>query len=317
MFSKILAELNIPQKCKNYRLNLWQCPHFIFPMLGLIIIAAIILAYIIGQEYIEDPLSVALIVLILSSVLMFLNYLITQSFEKLAEVSKMRADFIHIVSHQLRAPLSNFKWGVEALLEAFNNKNAKGQVEYMDILRDNTERMLELVSELLTVSRLEEGRLPLKIEGLDLEKIADKVLKRFAAYAKAANVNLGFESPHNLPRVFADGMLIQQVIEAFLDNAIKYGGREVKVSLNFEKPSKQVKFEVRDTGKGISPEERKYIFEKFFRGEQAKKIVPDGTGVGLFIAKEIIERHRGRVGFFANKEGGSTFWFALPAAKGL
>ncbi len=311
MVSKILKELDIISKCQDYRLKLWQCPHFIFLLLGVLIMITLILAYFLGQKYIEDPTLVIITISTLAVILMTLNYLITHSFEKLAEISKMRADFIHIVSHQLRTPLSNFKWGLEALFNAFQKNKTQEQVEYIDILRDNTKRMLDLVSELLTIAKLEEGRLPIKFEKLDFKLLVVQTLKRYEAYLKAANVKADFETQDNLFFIKGDQLLLQQVLECLLDNAIKYGGKHIKISLIYEK-SNQLKFKIEDDGQGILPEEQKYLFKKFFRGENAKKIIPEGTGLGLFIAKNIIERHKGTINFSPNKPKGSIFWFTLP-----
>jgi len=161
---KILDQLNIPKQCKKYGLSLWQCPSFLFLIMGIIICLVSILVYLIGTKYVTEPRVVALIVLIITAILLILATAITNSFEKLAEANRLKTEFISVVSHQLRAPLSNLAWTLEVLMSGRIGKIEKEQVEYFKILKENSDRMKDLVKDLLIVSRIESARLSLKRE---------------------------------------------------------------------------------------------------------------------------------------------------------
>lgn len=322
--SAILSQLNLISQCRKYQLPVWQCPQFVFLIMGLIIVGSTLLTYFISIKFVADPLIVSIIVILLTTLLLILDFIITRSFERLAEVAQMRANFISIVSHQLRAPLSNFKWAIEAVMPRNLEKTQEKRLEYLEILKENADRMTDLVSDLLTVSRIEEGRLPLKKEGFALSKIVKETIKHFAPFARARNVKIELTGPEKLPLAWADPQQIRQVIENLLDNAIQYtpamlgkkgkaGKKEKgKVKIIISQQNKKILFQIEDTGMGISQREQKYVFKKFFRAENAKRWQAQGSGLGLFIAKSIIERAGGKIGFKSQENQGSTFWFTLP-----
>ena len=309
---KNLEQLNIPAQCKKYGLSLWQCPQFLFILMGVIIIASTLTTYAIGTKYIEEPELVALIVLLITAILFIVAAVITRSFERLAEASRMKSEFISIVSHQLRSPLSNLKWAIELLMSGRLGKIEEKQTEYFRILKENSGRMGELVSDLLIVSRIETARLPLRKDEFSLENLIRELIKEFESFARASNVEIEFKSEANLPKILADPSRIRLVIENLLDNAIRYVKDSGKVKMLLEKRAQNLYFEIKDNGVGIPKEDQKYIFQKFFRSENVLKYQTQGSGLGLYISKAIIERSAGKIGFKSQEGVGSTFWFTLP-----
>ena len=309
---KILKQLNIFAQCRHYGLSLWQCPQFLFIVMGILIGLTSIISFAIGTRYIADPPFVAFNVLLLSVFLFVIAFLVIRSFEKLAEANRMKSEFVSIVSHQLRSPLSNLRWALELLMSGRLGKIEEKQTEYFKILKENAARMRELISDLLIVSRIETATLPQKNEEFSLKDLTEKVLEGFEAFARASNVEIKFEAEKDLPLVFADPSQIRQVLENLVDNAIRYIHGRGKVEIKIKKRNKSLYFEIKDTGVGIPKEDRKYIFQKFFRSENVLKHQTQGSGLGLFIAKSIIERSGGRIGFRSEEEKGSTFWFSLP-----
>jgi len=309
---EIFAQLNISAQCKKYGLSLWQCPQFLFLIMGIIIIVSTLTAYAIGQRYIEDPQIVSLIVLLATAILFIIAVIITHSFERLAEASRMKSEFISVVSHQLRSPLSNLRWAIELLMSGRLGKIEEKQTEYFRILKENSGRMQELVSDLLTVSRIETATLPLKKKEIFLPDLINKLISEFEPFAKASNVEIEFKSQKDLPKVLADPSQIRLVVENLLDNAIRYIKDKGKAEIRLEKKGKNLYFEIKDNGVGIPKEDQKYIFQKFFRSENILRYQTQGSGLGLYITKAIVERSGGKIGFKSQEGVWSTFWFTLP-----
>ena len=312
---EILNELNILSRCKEYGVSTWQCPQFLFLIMGLIIGGTSIGSFMIGTRFITDPALVALIVLIVSAVLFVLSFLIVRSFERLAEANRMKSEFVSVVSHQLRSPLSNLGWALEIMMSGkMGDINGK-QLDYFKILKDNVSRMKDLASDLIVVSRIETAALPINKESFSLGDLVEKIMKEFKAFARASNVKLVFDKEDNLPLAYGDASQVSQVFGNLLDNAIRYteGGGEVKVTA--KRKGKNLYLEVKDSGVGIPEDDQKHIFQKFFRSSNIMRYQTQGSGLGLFIAKSIIERSGGNMGFSSKEGKGSTFWFTLPVKK--
>jgi signal transduction histidine kinase len=310
-----LSQAGVINQCRKYGLPLWQCPQIVFAVMGGFIAFSAIIAYSISSKYVEDPLLIAFFVILLTWVLLILSYIVTRSFERLAEASRMKIEFLTIMTHQIRAPFSNMRWVTDLLMSEKKGPLGERENEYFKILRENSKRLEELINKIITVSRIEQGELPSKKELTSLKKLVDKVIFEFKPFAEASNVTVEFKSQGNLPKVSVDDSQIREVIENFIDNAIKYTGEKGKVEVLLSNKGKNVCLEVKDSGVGVPKEDQKYVFRKFFRSEVAMKKQTQGSGLGLFIAKSIIESHRGKIGFTSQEGKGSTFWFTLPAAK--
>jgi len=308
-FKRIIEQLNLLAQCQRYRVPLWQCPQFLFLIMGIIIVGAAITAYLIGMRYIEDPEIIALMVLALSGILFILTYIITISFEKLAEANRMKSEFVKIVSHQLRSPITNVSWAIDSLMSGGLGRIQKSQLEYFKILKENSSRMKELIKDLLITSRIEEGALPIRKEKVSLVKIVESLISEFKPFALASNVKVEFDFDKNLPEIFTDSHQIKVVIENLLDNAIRYIKRKGKVKIHLEKKENDIYFRIEDNGIGIPEEDQKYIFQKFFRSKSEEK---QGTGLGLFLTKSIIERLGGKIWFESEEGKSTTFWFNFP-----
>lgn len=312
IFKKIFSQFNIINQCRKYKLSLWQCPHFLFLIMGIMIIISILVSYAVSSRYISDPLLVALIVIFLTIVLFIIAVIITNSFEKMAEANRLKSEFISIASHQLRSPLSNLNWTIEFLISGRSGQLGEKQIEYLKILKENSLRMEELISDLLTISRIEAAMLSLNKKEISLEELIKEQIFKTKAIAESAGVKIEFRAQANLPKIFADPFQIKQVIENFLDNAIRYSRKNGKVEIKLEKRDKNLYFEIKDQGIGIPKEDQKHIFQKFFRSSNVSKHQTQGSGLGLYIVKSIIEKSGGKIGFQSKENQGSTFWFTLP-----
>ena len=273
---------------------------------------SILLVYAIGTKYIEDPYMVSLVIIVITLVLLVLAYVITRSFDRLAEANRMKSEFVSIVSHQLRSPLSNLKWTLDLLLSERVDLDDKKELEYLKILEENTQRMGNLISDLLTVSRIEQGRFTPRKESISLDELINKVIEEAKVFSKAVNAEIIFKPGENLPKIFGDPSQIKMVITNLLDNAVRYTRNRGKIDIGLSQKGKNLYFEIKDNGVGIPQEDSKYIFQKFFRSQNVLKEQTNGSGLGLYIAKSIIDKAGGKIGFKSQQGSGSTFWFILP-----
>jgi len=311
-FKKILEQFNILKQCRKYGISLWQYPQFLFLIMGIITIVAILTTYGVGIKFIEEPEVVILIVLALSAFLLIITFTITQSFERLAEANRLKSEFVSIVSHQLRSPLSNLRWSIELLMSGRLGTIEEPQLEYFKILRENSGRMGELVKDLLIVSRIEQGRLPFQKKEVPLAELTEDLISNLMPLAKASNVEIKLEIEENLPKILTDPLQLKLVIENLLDNAIRYIEDRGIVKIKIKKQKNNIYFEAQDNGVGIPKQDQKYIFQKFFRAQNVLRYQTQGTGLGLYIVKSIIDRAKGKIGFKSKEGEGTTFWFTLP-----
>lgn len=229
------------------------------------------------------------------------------------EISRMKTEFVSIAAHQLRTPLSAIKWSLHMILDGDVGKVSSEQVEFLEKAYQSNERMIILINDLLNISRIEEGRFIYNKEEHSLEKVIEDIINLSDGLSKKKKVKLIFEKPKKkLPKVKIDKEKIKLVIQNLIDNGIIYNkiGGKVTISLDYDKIFMYVIIE--DTGIGISNLQYDRIFSKFFRADNAVKSDAEGTGLGLFICKNIIEAHGGKINFKSKKDKGSTFTFSLP-----
>lgn len=312
MLKKIINHLNILGHCDKNGISLWQCPQFLFAVMGLMIIVTLVCSYLIGTRFLFDPAIIALVDIGLAIVLLVISYVTTRSFERLAEASRMKSEFINIVSHQLRAPITNIKWITEFLTSKDIDMTDEKKDEYFSHLRENNDRMVELVDELLIVSRIEEGSLPIRKKENSLVDIVKTQIERSLVFAEASNIKITSYIEKNLPKAYFDSTLIKLVVENLIDNAIRYTKKGGKISIWVKRQNQYLLFKITDEGVGIPEKDHQFIFQKFFRSENALKEQTKGSGLGLYICKMVVERSSGKI-WFQSKEGeGTSFYFLIP-----
>jgi signal transduction histidine kinase len=311
LLKKIYQQLNFATQCKKYHLSLWQCPSFLFFLTGLITILAMLGTYLIAAKY-AQPEIVALIVIGIAVIFIISGHFIVQGFEKLAQANQMKSEFVSIVSHQLRTPLSGIKWTINLMTHQSAEKLSNEQLERLEMIKENNQRMINLVNDLLNVSRIEQGELGLKPEKVSLEKITQELIKEYTPLAKASNIQISLQLKQKLPLVLTDPQGIKLALSNLIDNALRYAKDKGWVKINLIKKDNSIRCEVQDNGVGIPKEDQKKIFQKFFRSQNIMKYQTEGTGLGLFIAQAIIKASQGKMGFWSKEGKGSTFWFELP-----
>ena len=317
MESKRYDGLNLRKICGKYRVGVWQCPQFLFLVMGLIIIVTVLAAYVAASAY-DQPELAALSVLILASVLFIIGHMIISAFEKVALSSLSKSEFISIMSHQLRSPLSAVKWQLNVMLsedvkqEDKLNDRARA---YLETIYGQNERMIRAVNDLLEVNRIEDRDLILRPTAFSLRALTERVMKNYEKFSSANNVHIGIFSQDDLPMVLADEERIKRVIEHLMDNAVRYSTKKSEIKISIKNYGGGIDWKIIDQGAGISDTDKPRVFDKFFRSVNASRYQTEGSGVGLFIAKSIIKMHGGAIGFSSELEKGSTFWFSLPVKK--
>lgn len=228
-------------------------------------------------------------------------------------VERMKTEFVSISAHQLRTPLSAIKWTLRMLLDGDLGKITKEQRSFLEKTYNSNERMITLINDLLNVTRIEEGRYLYKKELGQIEEIIQSAITFFKPSIKKRNLKIKIQKPkEKLPKISVDLEKLSLAIQNLLHNAIRYNNLGGKVTISLKCDKKKITVEIRDTGVGIPRDQQNRVFTKFFRGANVIRMETEGTGLGLFIAKNIIEGHGGEIWFESEEGKGSTFYFTLP-----
>lgn len=231
-------------------------------------------------------------------------------------IERIKTEFVSLSAHQLRTPLSAIKWTLRMLLDGDLGKLTKEQSEFLEKTYKSNERMIELINDLLNVTRIEEGRYIYQRIFCDFVEIVQSVIDSYKREIEKKNIKFEFKEPEKqLPRILMDEEKIKLVIENLLDNAIRYTFPGGKVTISIELLENEIEFKIEDAGMGISKDEQPRVFTKFFRGANAIRMETEGSGLGLFVTKNIVEAHGGRIWFEAEERKGSTFYFTLPLTR--
>lgn len=234
---------------------------------------------------------------------------------QLQRLDESKDEFISMASHQLRTPLTSIKGYISMMLEGDVGKVTEEQKHVLNEAFVSSERMVRLIGDFLNVSRLQTGKFVIDKHPVDLALLVEREVDGLAQNANARGITFAYKKPKDIPLIELDENKIQQVVMNFADNAIYYSKEKASIKVTLEKKGDFVEFLVIDTGIGVPKAEQANLFNKFFRATNARMARPDGTGVGLFLAKKVIDDHKGSI-IFESKEGkGSTFGFRLPLPK--
>jgi signal transduction histidine kinase len=238
---------------------------------------------------------------------------LTLANNRLLELDKVKTEFISVAAHQLRTPLSAVKWALSLLIdEEAKNLTAEQRTLLLKGYESN-ERTINLINKMLVVTRIESGKMAFELTDVHIENIIDATMLDFAGYVETHHIKLTFARPKKtLPHIHADADKLRSVLQNLIENAVYYTKDGGAIGITAELADGRIKVSVKDSGIGIPPKQHLGIFNKFFRADNAAKIRTDGSGLGLFVAKNIVDRHGGEIGFTSVENVGSTFYFTVP-----
>lgn len=231
-------------------------------------------------------------------------------------VERMKTEFVTLAAHQLRTPLSAIKWALGMMLDGDLGEITQEQKSFIEKTYKSNERMIVLINDLLDVTRIEEGRYLFRPVLTQFDSIVEFVVNSSKEEAQRKNISLEFKkNPKPLPKVMLDVEKIRLVIQNFIENAIRYTPSGGKIIISLKVGGKEIEFSINDTGVGIPQDQRARVFSKFFRASNVIRMETEGSGLGLFIAKNIIEAHGGKTRFESEEGKGTTFYFTLPVKE--
>ena len=253
-------------------------------------------------------LAMSLLVLAL---LIFGSYLTARTVKRELEIARLKSEFVSAVSHEFRSPLTGIRQLGEMLLRG-RWKNEQRRQEYYQMIVRESDRLTRLVENLLDFSRMEEGHQQYDLEPVEPTQWLQKLVEDFQSEVADENMSIVASIPQELPVLSGDREALTCAVHNLLDNAVKYSGNSKKVWLDAEANNSRLSIQVRDRGLGIPEEDRKHIFEKFFRGGGEISRQVKGAGLGLSLVKQIVTTHGGSLQFESLTGQGSTFSIHLP-----
>ncbi|MBK9711639.1 MAG: GAF domain-containing protein [Kouleothrix sp.] len=227
---------------------------------------------------------------------------------------RLKSEFIATASHELRTPLTSIRGYVDLLLLGTLGAVSQPQGEFLKVVKHNVARLVELIDDLLDVSKVEAGEIRLRREPIDLSEVLYEVGESLYSQFTERHISLAIDVQAGLPKVMADRQRMRQVAVNLVGNACKYTPRGGHVDVLLRNGGDQLRVDVTDTGVGIREEARRHIFTPFFRADNPLRDEVSGTGLGLSITKKLVELHGGEIWFDTREGQGTTFSFTLPLA---
>jgi PAS domain S-box-containing protein len=235
-----------------------------------------------------------------------------QDISYLRELDKMKSEFIAMVTHELRAPIAAVEQQLTVILNKMAGEVTEKQEQLLSRAKERTKGLLDLIKDLLDLSKIEAGKMVQYKEPLSLPEVIQRVVDLMRAEAEHKKIDLQFSAPSETPVIHADRNSMEEIFTNLISNAIKYTPEQGKVRIVLGEEKGFVKASVSDTGIGIEEKDLSRIFDKFYRVKTAETRQIVGTGLGLSIVKSIVAAHLGSISVESNVGAGSTFTVLLP-----
>ena len=235
--------------------------------------------------------------------------------EKLLQLDRMKSEFVALVTHQLRTPLSGIKWSLSMILNGEMGEMSPEQKTYLLKTYESNERMIDLINDLLQADRLESGMMRFSFQPTPILDLIDNILIEVSPLAEHKKIRLTYASREEVPTLSIDPQNMRVVLQNLLENAIKYTPAGGDVTIGVHNKGHCVEIVVKDSGIGIPAKDQKNIFQRFYRAPNAVLTETVGSGLGLYIVKNIIDHHKGTIAFTSERGKGTMFSITLPVSK--
>jgi signal transduction histidine kinase len=307
---KIKLITKIKDEAKEYGIPFWKLPDFLVLVMALINIIGMLSTYYLALNFVDDPRTAVLFVAVESAVILVIGGIIAESSRKVIVNYKLKEEFIDLVSHQIRSPITNIKWNLELLKQEKLNEK---QERYVNRLAGSIENTVGLVNDFVYLSRLDQSKKELNLRKVNLKELVQNILKEVKIFASSKEIKLKFIDKSEFNCVKTDQKKIKIVINNIIENALKYSYEKGIVEVEIYNDKNKLIIKVKDNGCGIEQESQPYIFDKFYRAKEIRELSVEGTGVGLYVSKVLIQEMKGSIWFESEKNQGSVFYVSLPA----
>lgn len=300
------------EKSEEYGIPFWKLPEVLLISSAIVNVFVMIITYYWAGDLAEDPREAVFIVALEAIIILVISNMIVESANGIINNQKLKKEFIDIISHQIKSPLTNIRWSLE-MLERKKNRGHEITDKYLHRVAESSEKIITLVNDFIHLSRMDE-KSRLEKKKINLAKLSQKLIENNSFFAQSRNVTVEFEQANEEFFVNANEENLQIALENLIDNAIKYCPEGTSVKIFLERKEENVIFEISNKGIGISQEERPFMFNKFYRSDKAKLLFSNGTGLGLYISKNLLHKMNGDVWFESKPGEKTTFFVKLPKA---
>ena len=309
--SWLVNDLNIKKQAEGLGVSVWQTPSFMFIFLGFVIVFVMTAVFFVSRDFVTAEFLVVAESVVVIFILIVGNIVI-KNMEKLAQLNKMKSEFVSIISHQLKTPLTEISWDIELFVDKYSEGLNKKQKEILSSMETSNALMSRMVRDLLDVARIDQNNFFTRKDEIDIVDLVRVVVEKNKALTSKNKVSIDLLVDDNMPKIIGDEKRMEVVLDNFVSNAVKYNKEGGKVKVKVGRDNGKALISVKDTGIGIPKNEQDRVFNKFYRSKEASSKETGGTGLGLYIAKNIIEKSGGKVWFHSKEGEGSEFHFSLP-----
>ena len=306
-----LDQLNFKKNAKYLGVKVWQTPNFLFLMMGIIIAITLLVVYCVAKND-SDPAILLVAECFIAAVMLLIGSNIIGRVTEIAEINRLKTRFLEMVSSHLKDPLATMRWEMEMLLERTEGELNEKQRERIDSIIETNETMINLVKDLLDVTRIEDQKEIKAEDEIKVQQLMQTIINDQKEYAKARQIRINFNN--QAPGVFIQGnkKLLKIAIENLVSNAIRFSPKKKEVFLSVIPKRHRILIKIKDNGYGIPEADQKRIFDKFFRAGNILRHNMEGTGLGLYVSKKIVESSGGKIWFNSQENKGSEFFIQLP-----
>jgi len=263
-------------------------------------------------KLILDTSFILFVFLVVGIVLFFL---LKNEEKKRLKAEAVKSEFVAVVSHELRTPLTSISGAIKLIENEALGKINKEIKVYLNLASNNIDRLTSLVNDILDVKKMETGEFDLEQKNINLVDVIEQAIQDNTDYAKKFDATFYFEKPKKNYTVYADKSRLLQVLTNLLSNAVKYGAEKDIIKIYLKELAGKIQVNIEDHGKGLSEKNKEYVFEKFTQSHSREDELVQGTGLGLNIAKKIIDKHDGTISYRSKKNKGTVFYFILPLSS--